>query len=229
MNENTDTIDRLRRMNPTNGTVSEDMVQQDLARGRAAAAHAHRKQAWVAGGVGGFALAVIVAGGAILPSLHAGTAPQAGSADTTVGHQITAEPAMRLVSYTGTQPDGYHLGKIPAGFTVETSDQHNLILAPTGTPAASTSDGMVDYTGKVVISQQGSFTYTKDKREVTINAKPALIAQANGPDGATEVQFVTDGHTVNIQVWNTIKLTDQQIIDFAQNITVTGNPTTFGG
>ena len=42
MNENTNTLDRLRRMNAPTGAVSEEIVQQDLARGRAAVAHAHR-------------------------------------------------------------------------------------------------------------------------------------------------------------------------------------------
>lgn len=230
MNENIDTIDRLRSMNPTSWSVSEEVVQQDIARGRAATVRAHRKQAWVTAGVGGFALAVIVAGGAFLPALHATTTPQAGSADVSVDHQVTAEPAMQLVSYTGIQPAGYHLSKIPAGFTVETSDEHNLILAPAGAAASVLDDdGMVTLTGKIVISKQGSFTYTINKREVTINGKAALIAQSDGEDAATEVQFVSDGHIVNIQIWNTINLTDQQIIDFAQHITVTGNPTTSGG
>lgn len=229
MNENTNTLDRLRRMNAPTGAVSEEIVQQDLARGRAAVAHAHRRQGWIAGGVGGFALTAIVAVGAILPAVQTGTPPEAGASDTGTSHQITAKPAMQLVAYTGIQPDGYHLGKVPDGFTVEASDQHNLILAPTELKT-SDSNGMADeYMGKIVISQQGSFTYTRDRREVTVNGSPALIAEADDGDSATEVQFTTDGHTVNIQIWDATLLTDQQIVDFAQSITVTGNPTTFGG
>jgi len=221
MNENTNTIDRLRRMNPALGRASEEIVQQDLARGRAAAAHAHRKQAWAAGGIGGFALAVIVAGGAILPALHTGASLQASTADTPQAH---TKPALQLVSYTGTQPDGYHLGKVPAGFTVESSNKDALILAPAG--ATDLSGEFVD---RIVVSQQGGFAYSKDGRQVTINGEPALITLSVDPDPATEVQFTTGGHTVDIQIWPTIKLTDQQIIDFAQSITVTGDLTTSAG
>jgi hypothetical protein len=220
-NTNMNTIDRLRRMHPALGRVSEEIVQEDLARGRAAVAHAHRKQAWVAGGVGGFALAAIVASAAILPALQTGTLLQAGPVDTP---QVHANPALQLVSYTGTQPDGYHLGKVPAGFSVESSDKDALILAPAGA-----TDGSAEFVDRIVVSQQGSFTYDRDKRQVTINGEPALIALSADPDPATEVQFTTGGHAVNIQIGATIKLTDQQIADFAQSITVTGDPTTSAG
>ncbi|MEP6481791.1 MAG: hypothetical protein ABJA94_07275 [Rhodoglobus sp.] len=222
-----DTIDRLRRMAPVTPQVTEDIVQQDVARGRAAAHRAHRRQAWAAGGIGGFALAAVIAGGAILPSLHTAPATQAGIDGGT--HSVTVEPAMQLVSYTGVQPDGYHLDKVPAGFAVATSNKNNLVLAPTGQAAGSTPNGTAGYIGSIVISQQGSFTYDKDKRDVTINGKPALIALADGDDAVTEVQFVTGDHTVNIQIWDNIKLTDPQIVDFAQGITVIGDPTTFVG
>lgn len=227
MNVNMDTIERLRRMAPPTGPVGEDVVQQDVFRGRAAVTRAHRRQAWAASGIGGLALAAVIAGGIILPSTQ--VARDTLAAPTSGTHPVTVEPVMQLVSYAGAQPDGYHLGKVPSGFTVETSDGDNLILAPTGDNAASLPNGTGGYSNRIVISQQDTFGYEEDRRDVIINGKPALIALSEGDEPATEVQFDTGDHSVSIQIWNTIELTDQQIIDFAQNITVTGNPTTFVG
>jgi hypothetical protein len=226
MNSNLDTIDRLRRMHAPTGPVGDEIVQQDVSRGQAAVQRTRRRQAWAAGGIGGLALAAVIAGSVLANTLPTSDIQALPTSDPISG---TTQPVMELVSYTGAQPDGFHLGTIPAGFAIETSDQNTLTLAPIGEGAGTSSEGPGGYTGKIVISKNGSFDYNRDLREVTINGQPALIALTDDVDPATEVQFVTGDHTVNIQIWNSMLLTDEQIVDFAESITVTGDPTTFQG
>lgn len=226
MNSNLDTIDRLRRMHAPTGPVGDEIVQQDVSRGQAAVQRTRRRQAWAAGGIGGLAIAAVIAGSVLANTFTASDIQASPTSDPISG---TTQPVMELVSYTGAQPDGFHLGKIPAGFAIEASDKDTLILAPLGEGTASSTEGPGGYTGKIVISKNETFDYSKDLREVTINGQPALIALTDDVDPATEVQFVTGEHTVNIQIWNSLHLTDEQIIDFAQSITVTGDPTTVEG
>jgi hypothetical protein len=214
---------------PTGPAPSEDTITADLARGRHAA---KRRRLTIAAATGVTAIAAgitaITGVTALTPAPH--TTAQTDTNTVPDGTAGSGTATVQLVSYTGAQPDGYTLGKIPDGFTIETSDQHNLILAPTNIDQTATfDDGMVDLRGKIWISMQGSFTYDIDQRKVMINGHPALIALSAGEAPATEVQFQTGTHTVNIQIGNGITLTDQQITEFAESITVTGNPSTFNG
>jgi hypothetical protein len=226
MNSNLDTIDRLRQMHAPTAPVGDEIVQQDVSRGQAAVQRTRRRQAWAAGGIGGLALAAVIAGSVLANTLPTSDIQALPTSDPISG---TTQPVMELVSYTGAQPDGFHLGKIPAGFAIESSDEDTLILSPLGEGAASSTEGPAGYTGKIVISKNGTFDYSKDLREVTINGQPARIALTDDVEPATEVQFVTGDHTVNIQIWSSLHLTDEQIVDFAQSITVTGDPTISGG
>lgn len=231
------TIRELAHLTAVTGSApSDDTVAADVARGRRAAS-TRRRVLVTAGSVTAAAAGVIAfTVGATSPIQH--TAATAGQSTIAISQDSGLEAdsaqqrgtlAVRLVSYSGQQPAGYHLAKIPAGFTVETSDQHNLILAPNGLDLPAPPSGMVDYTGRIVISQQESFAYDLAQRTVTINGHPALIALSNGANPATEVRFTTGDHTVTIQIAYPITLTDQQIVEFAENVTVTGNPTTFSG
>lgn len=229
------TIRELAHLTAATGPApSDDTIAADVARGRRVAS-TRRRVFITAGSVTAAAAGVFAFTVGVFNPIPHTTADTAGQSTIAISKDIGAPDnaaqvrGVRLVSYTGQQPAGYHLTKIPAGFTVEASDQHNLILAPTGLDLPAPPPGMVDYQGRIVISQQGSFNYQIDQRTVTINGQRALIALSAGPDPATEVRFAAGPHTVTIQIAHPITFTDQQIIEFAENITITGNPTTFSG
>src|SRR5262245_37694270 len=141
------TIAELSRLiAPTGPAPSEDTINADLARGR----HAAKRRR----------LKVAAAIGARTPAPH--TTAQSGTNTAQQG----SRPTVRLVSYTGEQPDGYHLAKIPEGFTMECSDNIALVLGHGNYhPEGCSGWGPLDE-GRIMISQSEGFTTTANRREV---------------------------------------------------------------
>ena len=105
-------------------TPTMDDVNADLDRGR----RALRKRRTVQKLAGSaFAAAALAAGLVIatndVPSSTAPTAAQSQS-------QGPAAVATRLVAYTGDQPKGYTIDKVPNGWEIQADNEHALILAP---------------------------------------------------------------------------------------------------
>lgn len=97
-----------------------DDVDADLHRGRRAL-RKRRSIQQVAGGA--FAVAALAAGIAVAgDNVPATTVP--GTA------QSQGQIATRLVAYTGSQPKGYTIDTVPAGWQIQADDQYALVLAP---------------------------------------------------------------------------------------------------
>ncbi len=54
-----------------------------------------------------------------------------------------------------------------------------------------------------------------------VNGQPGRL---DTQDGTKILVFKTGAHDVNVQAWADLRFTDQQLIQFAEGVTVTGNP-----
>jgi len=220
---------------PMPATTDVQIVDQDLARARRALRHRRVGRIGASSGlvavaaVGAFAIAVpgLLPGSASTPSgTAAGTSSsaRAGSSGTTVG-------GTALVSYTGKQPTGYTLDKVPAGWEINRSDAGALLLAPVGF-AEEPVDGMVSFQGKIAVMQEGeaSFPSGIPMDKVQVAGRPGVIAHMKG-GGDTRTLFVKQrsGDYLAIQVWSGLGWSNDRIVEFAAGVHITKSATVSQG
>ncbi|MEU6135600.1 hypothetical protein [Nocardioides sp. NPDC047086] len=195
-----DVIDRLARLTPSPAAPAED-ASADLRRGHRALSRRRIKRA----ALGGAALTLAVGGafgGIALTSGDEG-APTVQAADS-----------VRLVDYDGTQLPGYTVAKVPEGFVLQGSDQYVLAVArPEDTSSIS------DFRDKIVVTLEASTSGAGDSANTTVDGRPATLVTT--PDGATMLKYAYRDFTVVIQMWSTIHLTDEQLVEFAEGVEVT--------
>jgi len=202
---------------------SEHTVATDLARGRAAL---RRRRLRLGGALSATVLVIGGAAGYLSVSgqpaarQHHGTA---ASAPLKIHHGGTA-PApskIRLAAYRGQQPNGFNVTSVPQGFhlQIQASNANSFILAPPGADKDPSS-----FVGKLVVtaeagSELGNWESFGD-RSVTVHGGHARIGNQKG--SATQLWFgVANGVVVDVQAWDSIGLTDQQLINFADGVTTT--------
>jgi hypothetical protein len=208
---------------PQPTAVSELVVERDLARARRALRLRRTRRTGIAGGLVAAsalaAVAVVNPGGS--PSTPTATATtQAGSA------------GIQLVAYTGAQPAGFVLDKVPAGWAVRDSDSSLLTLAPEGDSAPASDGGPTSLVGTIAVSTQSDTGVPTDVRldDVTVAGRPAVIAHMKG-SGDTRTLFVQQpsGAYLTIQVWDGLGWDNSRIADFAASVHVTDDAKpTFG-
>lgn len=212
-----DLIDRLARLDGTASTPSESVVSGDLARAHSALGRRRRTRAAMAGtgltlGLGA-ALGVVVA-------VNAGddTAPPvSGPSTSEPGRQQGA--GIELVDYNGSQVAGFELAKVPAGYEIQGSDAFVLTLAEPGDKSHYLS-----FVDKVVVTleSQDAAGGLPEGEEVSVNGEPGVLYTA--PDGLADyLAYLQGDHHVVIQAWKTVGLSGEQLIAFAESITVTGD------
>lgn len=198
-----DVIDRLARLTPSASAPTTEDAAADLRRGHRALSRRRIKRA----ALGGAALTLAVGGafsGIALTSDNGGT-PTVQAADT-----------VRLVDYDGTQMPGYTVAKVPEGFVLQGSDQYVLAVArPDDTSTIS------DFRDKIVVTLEASTGGAGDSANTTVDGQPATLVTT--PDGATMLKYAYRDFTVVIQMWNTIHLTDKQLVEFAEGVEVTAD------
>lgn len=196
-----DVIDRLARLTPSPAAPAEDATA-DLRRGHQALSRRRIKRA----ALGGAALTLAVGGafGGIALTSDPEVKPITQAADN-----------VRLVDYDGTQMPGYTVAKVPEGFVLQGSDQFVLAVA-----RPDDKSSISDFRDKIVVSLE-SPSGTEDSPNTTVNGQPATLVTT--PDGATMLKYAYRDFTVVIQMWNTIHLTDKQLIEFAEGVEVTAD------
>lgn len=197
-----DVIDRLARLTPA--TSPTDDTAADLRRGHRALSRRRIKRA----ALGGAALTLAVGGafgGIALTSGNEG-APTVQAADN-----------VRLVDYDGTQMPGYTVAKVPEGFVLQGSDQYVLAVArPDDTSTIN------DFRDKIVVTLESASSPAEGATDTTVNGKPATLVTT--PDGgATVLKYTHGDFTVVIQMWSSIHLTDEQLVEFAEGVEVTAD------
>jgi hypothetical protein len=188
---------------------SGDTVAADLARGRAALRRSRLRMG------GALSVAALVIGGT------AGYLGVSGQPAARQHHDVTAPSKIRLADYTGQQPHGFNVASVPQGFhlQIQASNAGSFILAPPGADKSPDS-----FTGKLVVTAEAASELSgwrsDGDRSVTVHGGQGRIGDQKG--SATQLWFAAGhGIVVDVQAWDSIGLTDQQLIDFANGVRTT--------
>lgn len=206
MNDMTELLAVLRdRPQPA---VDDHTVRRDVLRGRAGI----RRRNLRAGVVGlGFA-ALATVGVAVTV---AGQTP----ATPTVSPSRSADPAqnsIELVAYQGDQERGFVVEKVPEGFELQGTTPYSLVIARHSdhTPLDAFEDKLV------VMLESSSATGQPQGDQVVVGSTEGWLRHEAG----SQILTYDDGkHRVVVQAWSTLGLTDAQVIEFAEGVTVTTN------
>ncbi|KUL24829.1 hypothetical protein [Actinoplanes awajinensis] len=205
----------------------------DLARGRGALRRRRALQAAT-----GSAFAIVVAAAAVAfttTSTPAPSTPQAAgpTATTAATTGVTASAAFALVAYKGEQPAGFSIDKVPAGWEVQGLDENLLTLAPEGAKPRNSAEPQGDqadtdpysFVGKVVVTLQSLDEQgTPAGEAVKVGGKKATLVKKEGAkDGRTLYVAQPSGVNLQIQVWDGIGWSADQIVEFAEGIHVNPN------
>ena len=142
-------------------------------------------------------------------------------ASTTAGPSSSAPSrnqgsTVDLVAYTGAQPEGFELATVPEGYVLQGSDAFVLTLAKPGDTTHP-----LNFENKVVImlESQDAAQRLGAGRDVTVNGEPGKLDGRS--DETRTLRYFQGEHLVLVQVWEGIGLTDDQIVEMAEGITVT--------
>lgn len=205
--------------------VAPAVVDADLARAHRAL---RRHRAKTRGGiiVAGLALvAVAVASSTGLVTNHghspSAARPAVAAPSATTTPTVALAPTA-LVAYTGTQPKGYTLAKIPTGYTIASNQQAYLTLEHED---AKRSDPAL-FEDKVAVEQSVDADPTGGDA-VTVGGRPATITKDRGVSSLYLKQ--DNGSYLMVQVAKGLNWDNAQLIEFASGITVTEDATlTYG-
>ncbi|MDQ6523614.1 hypothetical protein RB608_08395 [Nocardioides sp. LHD-245] len=198
-------MDRLHRLGGAEPEPTDETVRRDLARGRGAS----RRRALRVGTAGLTLAAVAGVGVAIAVSADRtpATPPPVAAPSPDVG--------VELVAYTGAQQPGFVVAKVPAGFVLEGATPYNLNVA-----RADDHSGLDVFEDKLVVMlESSSVTGEPEGAPVAVGTHDGWLRTTE--DGAQVLTYDDGEHRVVVQAWETLGLSDQQVVEFAEGVTVT--------
>ena len=195
--------------------VDDAAVASDLRRGRDALVTRHRR---LAGAAGAAAIGVVAVGSLsyALASGGSSRAPQAVAPRTVVTHASgkatsTSTPAIQLLAYGGKQLPGYSVKRVPKGYVLQGISGSVLDIAESGDHSPLDS-----FDGKLVVmlnDHAGPATGTP----VSVSGHPGRI---DDQDGVLTLTYSDGTHNVAVQSWSNIHLSRDQLVQFAEGVTV---------
>jgi hypothetical protein len=231
---------------PVPPTIAQ--LENDLARGRRALRRRRRAQTVVGSAL---AIAALVAGFTLV-----GT----GAGTNRDGYGVTDFPAAAggagttIVDYTGEQPKAYTIGKIPAGWFIQSSGPYSVVLAPDKAknpgpnvnPSKEPLYDSQDYSGKIMIGLESRDQNGPEggKRVQVGDAKGALVPSLgwdipgrpstpparSGLDGGATLWIQQESDPwIIVQVWEGLGFTEQQIIEIGTGVRVKNGAKQAGG
>jgi hypothetical protein len=144
-----------------------EQIDADLQRGRRALRKRRTIQT-IAGST--FAVAALVAGVSIVTD-HSATTNAPG----------TSSAATQLVAYTGAQPKGYTIDKVPNGWEIQSDDRYSLILAP----KEALDQDPNSFAGKIGIMLQSKDQGAPQGKAVTVGDTKGVLVKEPEPDALT--------------------------------------------
>jgi hypothetical protein len=189
---------------------SELTIAGDVRRGAAALRRRRARRASV-----GVAVAISTLGVAVAvlqqPTSHNPVSKQ---------HATTSKPAdgrLTLIAYHGKQLPGFKVRQIPSGYVLQGSTASVLAIAEPGDHSS-----VDDFRRKLVV------TVTEATANERIHGSPVDVgghrgAIRTGNDGVTMLQYHAGRRLVNVQAWSNLHLTREQVVKFAEGITVTAH------
>lgn len=177
----------------------------DLTRGRRLLARRRRQRAF--GAAAATAVTAAVAAG-VVTTVPGGPAPKSPPA------------AIRLVAYSGTQPPGYTVRVIPAGWVIQGSNPFALVIAP----ANARSKDPDDFIGKLVVTQEAFATNGGSGAgwsPVPVAGHTAYYAaEIGGTPVAGLVIEEAPGRWLLVQAPTSLDWTRDQMVQFGLGVTV---------
>jgi hypothetical protein len=210
-----DLTGRLQRLDTQPSATTDETVRRDLLRARGAARRRAARR--VTAGIG--VAAVTAVGVTLVVSGNPGTTsdrpPAVAQPSRTPDATDTPGGAVQLVSYTGAQQPGFVVTKVPQGFVLEGATAFNLNVARAGD-----TSGLDVFEDKLVVMlESSSVTTPPEGRPVKVGA---LDGWLRNTEGGTWVLTYDDGaNRVVVQAWKSLGLTEEQVIEFAEGVTVT--------
>jgi hypothetical protein len=206
----TDLETRLHALRVSPTPPSEDVVLADVRRARSAGGR-RRAVRLAAGGVGLLAVGAVAATAVVA---NQPTSP--GHSEVASGRPSTAAPVgkVELVSYSGPQQPGFEVAKVPDGFVLQGATPYSLDIA-----RADDHSDLNVFEGKLVVMLQSKdATFRKTDRAVQVHGTTGYLRTQ---DGTVMLDYRDGEHVVEVQSWKGIGLTDAQLADFANGVTVT--------
>jgi hypothetical protein len=211
MCELNDLNDRLSALaKPPGQRPSADVIAEDLRRGAAALKRRRARRASF-----GAAVAMATLGVSVAVLGHPGLGDPAPKEQTKASRSTGG--ALALVAYHGKQLPGFKVRQIPAGYVLQGSTANVLAISKPGDHSS-----VDDFRQKLVV------TVTADTAAERIHGARIEVgghqgALRTGHDGVTMLQYRSGKHLVNVQAWSNVRLTREQVVRFAEGITVTGH------
>jgi hypothetical protein len=124
----------------------------------------------------------------------------------TAKRRVVTAPAVKLVTYTGTQPAGYSVDKVPAGWFIGGVSPFTLTIDPPGYPNPDPNPD--SFVGKLIVSLEpsGDNLRTDGPKhggiDVTVNGRDGLIELPSAADqGESALAFYdAAGNVVDVEV-----------------------------
>jgi hypothetical protein len=197
--------------------VDDAAIASDLCRGRDARVTRRRRRA---GAAGAAALGVVAVSSLsyALASGGSSRAPQAVAPPTVVRHTpanatstSTSTPAFQLTAYRGRQLAGYTVKQVPRGYVLQGISGSVLDIAESGDHSSLDS-----FVGKLVVmlnDHAGPATGTP----VSVSGHPGRI---DDQDGVLTLTYSDGTHDVDVQAWSNIHISRDQLVQFAEGVTV---------
>ncbi len=216
MSDVRDVLERTARS--AEATPSDETLEADVHRGRAALARRRVTRFSVAGLIA----VVVVAGTAVVAgNLGHSSGTTAHRAGQTSGRQHHSGPAagtpVRLVAYHGDQPEGFTVSQVPDGWFLQGTNAFSLTVAPQGDTTSPDA-----FEGKLVVMLLSSSAPQRlpEGDPVEVGGNPGVIS--GGPPADTLTYRDDAGHFVQVQAWtSTLHWTDDQLVSFAEGVQVT--------
>lgn len=202
--------------------AGEDVVAADVARGHHALL-GRRRRRFAGSGIAAVAVAVAALGASQLAGSGSG-----GATSTAVGATDTAH--VLLTSYTGSQPVGFRVDTVPAGWRVVSSTKDLFLVVP---PHASVPPvkrpGAVALTNGIAVMLKARSRLPGGAAKVTVDGRQGRLGLTVDKKAEWLVFPDAAGRQVLVQVPTTLGLTDDQIVRFAQGVTVTDQAHSING
>jgi hypothetical protein len=206
-----DLNDRLSALGQRPGQVpSPEIVAEDLRRGAAALRRrrARRVSFGAAAAISTLGVSVAVLGH---PSIQHPAPKEPATISTPTGGELT------LVAYHGKQLPGFEVRQIPAGYVLQGSTPSVLAIAEPGDHSS-----VDDFRRKLVVTVTAATAAERiHGAHVEVDGQPGVIR--TGSDGVTMLQYNSGKRLVDVQAWSNLRLTREQVVRFAEGITVTGH------
>ncbi|WP_305787064.1 hypothetical protein [Symbioplanes lichenis] len=187
-----DLFTRMERLGGTIEPASEDAIAADIARARSAVRKRRTVQAMAGSAFGVAALVATFSFTGVMTNDDSGTPPVAAVAPSAAGN-------LRLVDYTGKQPQDFTVDMVPEGFFIQNADWTGLTIAPDSAknpgpdvdPSTSPMYDPRDYTGKIaVFLEMREFRGELSGDKLTVGGKEAILR--TNVDGVRQLVIAVD-------------------------------------